>query len=110
MAGPVAIDTGVRASAAEVIALIGSRTVGPVAITGSVGGTAITNTSVYYWPGSLSAIDENLSSVELGFGVTAGTIHVVFAHVEGDGTLSLVSEQPSLPLPARPPSTRGSRS
>lgn len=93
VAGPVAIDTGVRASAAEVIALIGSRTVGPVAITGSVGGTAITNTSVYYWPGSLSAIDENLSSVELGFGVTAGTIHVVFAHVEGDGTLSLVSEQ-----------------
>ncbi|PAP94844.1 hypothetical protein CIT31_11995 [Mesorhizobium wenxiniae] len=73
--------------------MIGSRTVGPVAITGSVGGTAITNTSVYYWPGSLSAIDENLSSVELGFGVTAGTIHVVFAHVEGDGTLSLVSEQ-----------------
>lgn len=93
VAGPVAIDTGVRASAAEVIALIGSRTVGPVAITGSVGGTAITNTSVYYWPGSLSAIDEYLSSVELGFGVTAGTIHVVFAHVEGDGTLSIVSEQ-----------------
>ncbi|TIW45297.1 MAG: hypothetical protein E5V72_13785 [Mesorhizobium sp.] len=46
-----------------------------------------------HWPGSLSAIDENLSSVELGFGVTAGTIHVVFAHVEGDGTLSLVSGQ-----------------
>ncbi|TIP80825.1 MAG: hypothetical protein E5X63_30075, partial [Mesorhizobium sp.] len=102
-AGPVAVDTGVRASAAEVIALIGSRTVGPVLITGSVGGTAISNDSVYYWPSSLSAVDEYLSGLELGFGAVAGTIHIVIAHVDGDGTLSLVSEQ-TIPVVAGPSS------
>ncbi|RWO47601.1 MAG: SGNH/GDSL hydrolase family protein [Mesorhizobium sp.] len=102
-AGPVAVDTGVRASAAEVVALIGSRTLGPVAITGSVGGTAVVNNSVYYWPGSLSAVDEFLSSLELGFGAGAGTIHVVIAQVEGDGTLTLVSQQ-TIPVVAGPSS------
>ncbi|MER8484997.1 hypothetical protein NKH12_21320 [Mesorhizobium sp. M1322] len=102
-AGPVAMDSGVRASAAEVVALIGSRTVGPVPITGSIGGTAVTNTRVYHWPGSLSAVDEFLSSVELGFGAGAGTINIVIAHVEGDGTLTLVSEQ-TIPVVAGPSS------
>ncbi|WP_254017132.1 hypothetical protein [Mesorhizobium escarrei] len=102
-AGPIAVDTGVRASAAEVVTLIGSRTVGPVPITGSAGGTAVTNASVYYWPGSLSVVDEFLSSLELGFGAVAGTIHIVIAQVEGDGTLTLVSEQ-TIPVVAGPSS------
>ncbi|TIM04238.1 SGNH/GDSL hydrolase family protein [Mesorhizobium sp.] len=101
--GPVAVETGVRTSAAEVVGLIGSRTVGPVLITGSVGGTAVTNTSAYYWPGSLSAVDEFLSSLELGFGAGAGTIHIVIAQVEGDGTLTLVSQQ-TIPVVAGPSS------
>ncbi|RWB94621.1 MAG: hypothetical protein EOQ56_30785 [Mesorhizobium sp.] len=92
-----------RAAIAEVANLIGSRTVGPVAITGSVGGTAISNESVYYWSSSLSAVDEYLSSLELGFGAVAGTIRIVIAHVEGDGTLSLVSEQ-TIPVVAGPSS------
>ncbi|CCV14976.1 hypothetical protein [Mesorhizobium sp. STM 4661] len=102
-AGPVAVDTGVRASAAEVIALIGSRTVGPVPITGSVGGTAVGNNSVYYWPTTLAAVDEYLSSLELGFGAAAGTIQIICSHVEGDGTLSAVSEQ-TISVPAGPSS------
>jgi hypothetical protein len=101
--GPVAVETGVRTSAAEVVGLIGSRTVGPVLVTGSVGGTAVTNTSAYYWPGSLSAVDEFLSSLELGFGAGAGTIHIVIAQVEGDGTLTLVSQQ-TIPVVAGPSS------
>lgn len=101
--GPVAVETGVRTSAAEVVGLIGSRTVGPVLVTGSVGGTAVTNTSAYYWPGSLSAVDEFLSSLELGFGAGAGTIHTVIAQVEGDGTLTLVSQQ-TIPVVAGPSS------
>ncbi|WP_352678789.1 hypothetical protein [Mesorhizobium sp. M0184] len=63
-AGPVAADSGVRAATAE-IALISSRIVGPVPITGSVGGTVITNDSVYFWPGSLSTVDEYLSTWSL---------------------------------------------
>ncbi|MER9545072.1 SGNH/GDSL hydrolase family protein [Mesorhizobium sp. M0437] len=100
--GPIAVDTGIRASPAE-IALISSRAIGPVPITGSVGGTLITNDSVYFWPGSVSAADEYLSTLELGFGAVPGTAHIVFAHLEGDGTLSLVSEQ-TISVPAGPSS------
>ncbi|MER9024944.1 hypothetical protein NKI01_20560 [Mesorhizobium sp. M0815] len=101
-AGPIAVDTGIRASPAE-IALISSRTVGPVPITGSVGGTVVANDNVFFWPGSLSAVDEYLSTLELGFGAVPGTAHIVLAHVEADGTLSLVSEQ-TISAPAGPSS------
>ncbi|TIQ20210.1 MAG: hypothetical protein E5X51_17650 [Mesorhizobium sp.] len=83
-AGPVAADTGVRASAAEVSALIGSRTVGPTALTGA---GAAASANVYYWPGSLAAVDEYVSALPVAM-TAPGTLRVVVSKVEGDGSLS----------------------
>lgn len=77
--------------------MLGSQVVGPVAITGA--GTAVTNTSVYYWPGSLSNVDQYLETLELGFGATTGTVRIVFAHVESDGTLSAIPGVDPIVLP-----------
>jgi hypothetical protein len=87
--GPVAVDTGLKSTPADVAALVASQTVGPVAITGA--GTAVTNPSVYYWPTSLKTVDQYLTALETGMG-TGGILNLIIAHVEGDGTLTKVSE------------------
>lgn len=83
-AGPVAVDTGVRASAAEVISLVGSRTVGPTVLTGA-GSAASAN--VYYWPGSLATVDEYVTALPVAMSAS-GVVRVVVSTVEDDGTLS----------------------
>lgn len=90
-AGPVATDTNVRASTVEVLNLIGSSVAGPVAITGA--GTALANSNVYYWPTSLATFDQYLDTLQTGMGTT-GVLNMVMAHLEGDGTLSLISVTP----------------
>ncbi|RWQ74984.1 MAG: hypothetical protein EOS85_21170 [Mesorhizobium sp.] len=89
-AGPVATETGLVSTPADIAALIGSQKAGPVAITGA--GTAVSNPSVYFWPLSLKTVDQYLTALETGMG-TVGILNVVIAHVEGDGTLTKVSEQ-----------------
>ncbi|MCV3209241.1 hypothetical protein OHD62_23800 [Mesorhizobium sp. YC-39] len=82
--GPAAVDTGIRAATAALIALIDSRTVGPTPLTGA-GGVASGN--VYYWPGSLAAVDEYVSALPVAMSAL-GTLRVVVSKVEGDGSLS----------------------
>jgi len=71
-------------------ALIGTRSVAPVDVTGS--GTAIANTAVYFWPSTQKAFDQWITSFKAGMG-TDGTLKIVVAKVENDGSLTFVSSQ-----------------
>ncbi|WP_146172588.1 hypothetical protein [Mesorhizobium helmanticense] len=82
--GPIAVDTGVRASAAEVVALIGSRTVGPTPLTGA---GSVASANVYFWPSSLASADEYVTALPVAL-TAAGALRVVVSKVEGDGSLS----------------------
>jgi len=71
-------------------ALIGTRSVAPVDVTGS--GTAIANTAVYFWPSTQKGYDQWITSFKAGMG-TDGTLKIVVAKVENDGSLTFVSSQ-----------------
>ncbi len=71
-------------------ALIGTRSVAPVDVTGS--GTAIANTAVYFWPSTQKAYDQWITSFKAGMG-TDGTLKIVVAKVENDGSLTFLSSQ-----------------
>lgn len=54
-------------------------------------GLAIANSVVYYDPDSLSTVDEYVSLIRTG-GPGARTVEIIIAEVEGDGSLTFVSQ------------------